>query len=75
MASRGAEIVGAAALESLEVNERVALDDETVRALVSALGCSNRRVSMAACNAVLDLCITCVGRQRLLSFCALEALM
>ncbi|XP_024020698.1 uncharacterized protein LOC21396255 [Morus notabilis] len=74
VASRGAEIVGAAALESLEVNERVALDDETVRALVSALGRSNRRVSMAACNAVLDLCITCVGRQRLLSFCALEVL-
>lgn len=75
VAYRGAEIVGVAALVSLEVNQRVALDGETVRALVSALASSNRRVSMAACNAVLDLCVTSVGRENLLSFSALEALM
>lgn len=63
-----------AALVSLEVNERVVLDGETVRALVSALASSNRRVSMAACNAVLDLCVTSAGRENLLSFSALEAL-
>lgn len=60
---------------SLEMNERIAMDGETVKALVSALAHPKRRVTLAACNAVLDLCTTSIGRQCLLDFSSLEALM
>lgn len=75
IASRGAEIVGAASLFSLEMNEQIALDGEIVKGLVSALGSSKRNVLMAACNAVLDMSTTSVARQRLLELSALESLM
>ncbi|PON42748.1 hypothetical protein TorRG33x02_335160 [Trema orientale] len=75
IASRGAEIVGAVSLLSLEMNQEIASDGETVKGLVSALASTKKRVSMAACNAVLDLGTTCFGREQLLHFCALEALM
>ena len=75
IASRGAEIVGAASLLSLEMNEEIASDGEIVKALVAALASPEKRVSMAACNAVLDLGTTCIGRERLLQFCSLQALM
>ncbi|KAF4393896.1 hypothetical protein F8388_018387 [Cannabis sativa] len=74
IASCGADIVGSASLLSLEMNEEIASDSETVKALVSALGSPKRRVLIAACNAVLDVGTTCIGRKRLLHFCALEAL-
>ncbi|KAH7544741.1 hypothetical protein FEM48_Zijuj01G0018400 [Ziziphus jujuba var. spinosa] len=74
IAYRGAEIVGAASLLSLEMNQRIAMDGETVKALVSALVHPKRRVILAACNAVLDLCTTSIGRHCLLDFSALEAL-
>ncbi|KAL4035976.1 hypothetical protein IC575_004690 [Cucumis melo] len=67
IASCAAEIVGAASLLSLRTNEVIALDDGVVRALISVLGCSKRRVALAACNAVLDLSTTSFGRQRLVS--------
>lgn len=67
--------MGAASLLSLEMNERISLDGEIVKVLVSALGSSSRRVSMAACNALLDLSTTTIGRLRLLEFSALEKLM
>ena len=75
IASRAAEIVGKASLLSLEMNEQIAKDGETLKALVSAMANRKRRVSLAACNAVLDLCTTSIGRQSLLDFSALEALM
>ncbi|KAK9269787.1 hypothetical protein L1049_001565 [Liquidambar formosana] len=75
IASVGAEIVGAASLLSFEMNDLIASDCEIVRALVSALASSKRRISSAACNAVLDLSTTSVGRQRLLEFSAVENLM
>lgn len=75
IASRGAEIAGAASLLSLEMNEEIALDGETVRGLVSALASPKKRLAVAACNAVLDLGTTFIGRERLLQFRALEALM
>lgn len=70
-----AEIVGKASLLSLESNERIALDDEIVKALICLLGNSNRRVWIAACNAVLDLSTTSLARQRLLKFSALYRLL
>ncbi|KAL5549720.1 hypothetical protein UlMin_004951, partial [Ulmus minor] len=74
IASRAAEIVGKASLLSLEMNEQIAKDGETLKTLVSALANRKRRVSLAACNAVLDLCTTSIGRQSLLDFSTLEAL-
>ncbi|KAA0058192.1 Lysine-specific demethylase NO66 [Cucumis melo var. makuwa] len=74
IASCAAEIVGAASLLSLRTNEVIALDDGVVRALISVLGCSKRRVALAACNAVLDLSTTSFGRQRLVEFSAIQRL-
>lgn len=73
--SLGAEIVGAASLFSSEMNEQIALDSETVKALLSVLASPTKRVSLSACNAVLDLCTTSIGRQSLLHSSALHALM
>ncbi|KAJ0031060.1 hypothetical protein Pint_13960 [Pistacia integerrima] len=70
-----AEVVGKASLLSLESNERIALDDEIVKALICLLGNSNRRVWIAACNAVLDLSTASLARQRLLKFSALYRLL
>lgn len=67
--------MGAASLLSLRMNEVIASDDGLVRALISVLGCSKRRVALAACNAVLDLSTTSFGRQRLVEFSAIQRLM
>ncbi|XP_057995501.1 uncharacterized protein LOC131168763 [Hevea brasiliensis] len=75
IACRSAKIVGATSLLSLEMNERIALDSEIVKVLILALGSSSRKVSVAACNALLDLSTTTVGTLRLLEFSALEKLM
>ncbi|KAL9442295.1 hypothetical protein AB3S75_020739 [Citrus x aurantiifolia] len=75
IAGLSAEIVGAASLLSLETNEKIAADAEIVRGLVSLLRNSEKRVLVAAANAVLDLSTTSVGRQKLLESSALEALL
>lgn len=67
--------MGAASLLSLETNEKIAADAEIVRGLVSLLRNSEKRVLVAAANAVLDLSTTSVGRQKLLESSALEALL
>ncbi|KAL6540762.1 hypothetical protein OROMI_024645 [Orobanche minor] len=71
---RSAEIIGAASLASFDMNEKIALEDETVKGLISLLGSSKREVAIASCNAVLDISTTLVGRQRLLEFSAMENL-
>ncbi|CBI17874.3 unnamed protein product, partial [Vitis vinifera] len=73
--SRSTEIAGAASIFSFEMNEQIALDGEIVKGLILAVGASNKMVSVAACNAVLDLSTTSIGRERLLEFSALEHLM
>lgn len=75
IASRAAEIVGAASILSLRMNEVIASDYGVVRALISALLCSKRTVALAACNAVLDLSTTSFGRQRLAEVSAIQHLM
>ncbi|CAN1342689.1 Ferrochelatase-2, chloroplastic [Linum perenne] len=70
-----AETLGAASLCSLETNEEIVRDDVIVRALIYALLRSSRtKVSLAACNAILDLSTSSAGRQRLLEFSALDCL-
>ncbi|KAJ8749737.1 hypothetical protein K2173_012288 [Erythroxylum novogranatense] len=75
IACRSVEILGAASLLCIEGNEQIALDTETVKALISALRHPKSTVSMAACNAVLDLSTTCVGRHQLLELSALNTLL
>ncbi|KAF6161771.1 hypothetical protein GIB67_013848 [Kingdonia uniflora] len=67
---RCSQVIGFSALSSFETNERICLDSEILRALVEALNCRVKRVSMAACNAILDLSTTLVARQ---SFCGVSA--
>ncbi|KAK6933497.1 JmjC domain [Dillenia turbinata] len=69
-----AEIVGAASLLSIEINEVIAADGEIIGGLLSASMSSDRAVSVAACNALLDLSTTSIGRNKLLEFSALETL-
>ncbi|KAJ6758955.1 RIBOSOMAL OXYGENASE 1 [Salix koriyanagi] len=72
IARRSAEIVGLASLVSLDMNELVALDEGIVKGLILMLGSEKRKVSVAACNALLDLSSTLIGRRSLLEFSALE---
>lgn len=73
--SRTAEILGETSLVSLEMNEQIASDFQTSKALVSLVTNSEKDVSVTACNALLDLCTTSVGRQQLLHFSAVNTLM
>lgn len=75
IASKTTEIVGAAALLSIEANEIIASETGIVRGLINLLKCSTQRVSLAACNAILDLSTTSFGRQQLLQLSAVEKLM
>ncbi|XP_061361743.1 uncharacterized protein LOC133305516 [Gastrolobium bilobum] len=75
IACRAADIIGAASLVSLDMNEEIASDSETVKGLISLLNNPNRKVMFSACNAVLDLSTTTFGQQQLLKFSALEKLM
>lgn len=68
------EIVGAAALLSIEMNETIASESGIVRGLINLLKCSTKKVSLAACNGILDLSTTSFGRKQLLQFSAIEKL-
>ncbi|KAL9398560.1 hypothetical protein Peur_007521 [Populus x canadensis] len=74
IACRSADIVGLASLVSMEMNELVSLDVGTVKGLILMLVIRKRKLSVAACDALLDLSTTLIGRQRLLKFSALERL-
>ncbi|KAG6769371.1 hypothetical protein POTOM_025002 [Populus tomentosa] len=58
----------------MEMNELVALDVGRVKGLILMLVIRKRKLSVAACDAILDLSTTLIGRQRLLKFSALEKL-
>ncbi|XP_011079279.1 uncharacterized protein LOC105162832 [Sesamum indicum] len=73
--SKSLEIIGAASLASIVMNEKIAEEGETMKGLISLLGSSKRGTAMAACNALLDLSTTSVGRQRLVEFSAIENLL
>ncbi|XP_057419522.1 uncharacterized protein LOC130713746 [Lotus japonicus] len=75
IARRVADIIGAASLASLDLNEEIASDCETVKGLISLLENPNRKVLFSACNAVLDLATTTLAQQQLLNLSALEKLM
>ncbi|GAU34760.1 hypothetical protein TSUD_205640 [Trifolium subterraneum] len=72
---RAADIIGAASLVSLKINQEIATDSQTVKGLISLFNNPNRKVQFSACNAVLDLSTTAVAQQQLLNFSALHKLM
>nr|CAD1826073.1 unnamed protein product [Ananas comosus var. bracteatus] len=70
-----AEVVGAAALHSMEMNMAIASDYEVVKCLTSALGSRSYRVAKAACNAIMDLSSSPNGRERLRDSLAIQSLL
>lgn len=75
MAALSAEVVGAAALHSMEMNMAIASDYEVVKCLISALGSQSYRVAKAACNAIMDLSSSPNGRERLKDSLAIQSLL
>ncbi|XVF63485.1 hypothetical protein PTKIN_Ptkin09bG0090400 [Pterospermum kingtungense] len=75
IASLAAQIVGAASLISFHMNQLVVSDSPTLKSLISLISGSQTTVALAACDALLDMSSTSIGRQRLLHFSALETLM
>lgn len=75
IARRAADITGAASLVSLEINEEIATDSETIKGLISLLENPDRKVLSSACNAILDLSTTAFAQQQLLNFSSLHKLM
>ncbi|WOL06478.1 hypothetical protein Cni_G15212 [Canna indica] len=75
VAALGAEVIGAAALYSLEANEMLALDRGVIKGLILALGRKSRRVVKAACNAVMDLSTSPIGREQLRKTSTVERLL
>ncbi|PKI55066.1 hypothetical protein CRG98_024532 [Punica granatum] len=74
IACLGLEVVGAAALRSLETNEQIALDSDILSCVIWGLRSPCRKLKSAACGAMLDLSSSSVGRERLLECSALETL-
>jgi hypothetical protein len=65
IAALSCEVLGAAALKSMEAGETLASDSGITNGLARALRSRSRRVVEAACNAVMDLSASSVGRERL----------
>lgn len=58
-------MLGAAALRSVETGEMLASDSGIASGLARTLGSRSQRVIEAACNSILDLSASLVGRERL----------
>ncbi|GJN26163.1 hypothetical protein PR202_gb14073 [Eleusine coracana subsp. coracana] len=65
VAALSCEVLGAAALQSMEAGETLASDSGIANGLARALGSRSRRVVEAACNAVMDLLASSGGREHL----------
>ncbi|XP_062184073.1 uncharacterized protein LOC133888008 [Phragmites australis] len=65
VAALSCEVLGAAALRSMEAGEMLASDGGIANGLARALGSRSRRVAEAACNAIMDLSASSVGREHL----------
>ena len=59
------EVLGAAALRSMEAGEVLASDSGIASGLARALGSGSQRVTEAACNSIMDLSASSLGRERL----------
>ncbi|VAH37533.1 unnamed protein product [Triticum turgidum subsp. durum] len=65
VAALSCEVMGAAALQSMEAGEALASDGGIASGLARALGSGSQRVAEAACNAVMDLSASSIGREHL----------
>ncbi|CAD6259212.1 unnamed protein product [Miscanthus lutarioriparius] len=65
VAALSCEVLGAAALRSMETGEMLASDTGIASGLARTLGSRSQRVIEAACNSILDLSASSVGRERL----------
>ncbi|CAO2036860.1 unnamed protein product [Urochloa humidicola] len=65
VAALSCEVLGAAALQSMEAGEVLASDSGIASGLARALGSRSQRVTEAACNSTMDLSASSVGRERL----------
>ncbi|OEL24363.1 hypothetical protein BAE44_0014624 [Dichanthelium oligosanthes] len=65
VAALSCEVLGAAALRSMEAGEVLASDSGIASGLARALGSRSQRVTEAACNSIMDLSASSVGRERL----------
>lgn len=65
VAALSCEVLGAAALQSMEAGETLASDSGIASGLARALGSRSWRVAEASCNAIMDLSASSVGRERL----------
>jgi len=72
---QSAEIIGGAALWSYEMNTKIANDKEIVTALVAMMSNQNRDITRGACNVVMDLATTSVGREKLRDCRAIDHLL
>ncbi|KAL6651553.1 hypothetical protein ACP70R_010478 [Stipagrostis hirtigluma subsp. patula] len=65
VAALSCEVLGAAALRSMEATEMLAADGGIASGLARALGSRSQRVAEAACNAIMDLSASSAGREHL----------
>lgn len=70
-----AEVVGAAALSSLEANEAIVAEADVVECLAAALRSRSARVVEAVASSILDLSSSSIGRVRLCGSSALVELL
>ncbi|KAG8061099.1 hypothetical protein GUJ93_ZPchr0003g17993 [Zizania palustris] len=59
------EVLGAAALQSMEASEMLASDACIANGLARALGSGSQQVADGACNAIMDLRVSSVGMEHL----------
>ncbi|CAN6241232.1 unnamed protein product [Urochloa humidicola] len=65
VATLSCEVLGAAALQSMEAGEVLASASGIASGLARALGSGSQCVTEAACNSIMDLSASSVGRERL----------
>ncbi|KAK8951519.1 hypothetical protein KSP39_PZI003493 [Platanthera zijinensis] len=75
LAAITAELIGAASLYSLDANFTIVSDEAIVNGLITALVSRIRRVAVAACNTLLDLSVSSIGREKLREFSVIEKLL
>ncbi|PKA57571.1 hypothetical protein AXF42_Ash018546 [Apostasia shenzhenica] len=75
LAALSAEVVGAAALCSLEANSVIVSDREILEGMLKAVRSPSQRVTEAASNALIDLSASPIGRDGLRGFSVTEKLL
>uniref|UniRef100_A0A0E0DJF8 Bifunctional lysine-specific demethylase and histidyl-hydroxylase n=1 Tax=Oryza meridionalis TaxID=40149 RepID=A0A0E0DJF8_9ORYZ len=75
VAALSCEVLGAAALQSMEASETLASDAAIADCLARALRRGSQRVAEAACNAIMDLSASSAGREHLAGSAVLQSIL